>query len=275
MEYRPSTDRRPTVLDSSPTPTDQVLPEAGACPLQALSGGKQSVHINGPTDCADCWETALVNGDVVEFARLAGADLVLDRVYRGGTAGGTGDDPLCKLLPVGNQGGFRPAGSPTRNSVKLAVLYTTGEEADWPDTLDPYTGTFTYYGDNRRPGSALEDTPNRGNLLLSRVFAWAHGDAAARAKVPPFLLFDKPGGGRDVRFRGLLAPGSNRLSGEEDLVAVWRTTSGVRFQNCQAQFTVLDTPLGHARLDRPARGRAVVGQSLPGSLASLGGTRHL
>ena len=184
-----------------------------------------------------------MNGDVVEFDRLAGADLVLDRVYRGGGGkGGTRDDPLCKLLPVGNQGGFRPAGSPTKNSVKLAVLYTTGEEADWPDALDPYTGTFTYYGDNRRPGRALEDTPNRGNLLLSKVFAWAHGDAAARAKVPPFLLFDKPGGGRDVRFRGLLAPGSNRLSGEEDLVAVWRTTSGVRFQNYQARFTVLKTP---------------------------------
>ena len=183
-----------------------------------------------------------MNGDVVGFDHLTGTDLVLDRVYRGGGQGGTRDDPLCKLLPVGNQGGFRAAGSTTKNSVKLAVLYTTGEEPDWPDALDPFTGTFTYYGDNRRPGRALEDTPNRGNLLLSRVFAWAHGDAAARAKVPPFLLFDKPGIGRDVRFRGLVAPGSDRLSGEEDLVAVWRTTSGVRFQNYQARFTVLDTP---------------------------------
>jgi hypothetical protein len=200
-----------------------------------------------------------VNGDVVEFDRLAGADLVLDRVYRGGGGkGGTRDDPLCKLLPVGNQGGFRAAGSTTKNSVKLAVLYTTGEEPDWPDALDPYTGTFTYYGDNRRPGRALEDTPNKGNLLLSRVFGWAHGDAAARAKVPPFLLFDKPGGGRDVRFRGLLAPGSDRLSGEEDLVAVWRTTSGVRFQNYQSRFTVLDTPVvTRAWIDQLVAGQPV------------------
>jgi hypothetical protein len=156
--------------------------------------------------------------------------------------GGTRDDPLSRLLPVGNQGGFRPAGSPTRDSVKLAVLYTTGSEPDWPDSLDPYTGTFTYYGDNRRPGRALEDTPNRGNLLLRKAFARAHADAAARAKVPPFLLFDRPGSGRDVRFRGVLAPGSDRLSGEEDLVAVWRTTTGVRFQNYRARFTVLDVP---------------------------------
>ena len=178
----------------------------------------------------------------VEFDHLAGADLVLDRIYRGGAAGGTRDDPLSRLLPVGNQGGFRPCGSPTKNSVKLVVLYTTGAEPDWPDALDPYTGAFTYYGDNRSPGRALEDTPNKGNLLLSRVFEWAHADAATRARVPPFLLFDKPGTGRDVRFRGLLVPGSDRLSGEEDLVAVWRTTRDQRFQNYRARFTVLDVP---------------------------------
>lgn len=189
-----------------------------------------------------CWETALMSYEAVDFDQLADSDLVLDRVYSGGTVGGTGDDPLSKLLPVGNQGGFRPVGSPTKDLVKLVVLHTTGTEPDWPDALDPYSGTFTYYGDNRRPGRSLEDTPKKGNLLLSRVFARAHGSAATRIGVPPFLLFDKPGTGRDVRFRGLLAPGSERLSGEEDLVAVWRTTEGTRFQNYRASFTVLDVP---------------------------------
>lgn len=189
-----------------------------------------------------CCDTAQVSdAHIVEFGRLADADLVLDRIYRGGVVGGTGDDPLSKLLRVGNQGGFRPAGSPKKDSVKLAVVYTTGSEPDWPDALDPYTGTFTYYGDNRKPGQELEST--KGNLLLRKAFALAHGDAADRAKVPPFLLFDRPGTRRDVRFRGLLAPGSDRLSGEEDLVAVWRTTKDVRFQNYRARFTVLDTPV--------------------------------
>ena len=41
---------------------------------------------------------------------------MLDRVYRGGTAGDTRDDPLSKLLRVGNQGGFRPAGSVMQDS---------------------------------------------------------------------------------------------------------------------------------------------------------------
>jgi hypothetical protein len=74
------------------------------------------------------------------------------------------------------------------------------------------------------------------------VFTRVHAGRDGRERVPPFLLFDKPGTGRDVRFRGLLAPGSDRLSGEEDLVAVWRTTGGHRFQNYRARFTVLNVP---------------------------------
>jgi hypothetical protein len=179
----------------------------------------------------------------VEFHHLADADLIVDRIYKGGSAGNTGDDPLSRLLPgVGNQGGFRMHGRPVRDTVKLVVLYTSGAEPDWPDALDPYTGTFTYFGDNRSPGRDLHDTPRKGNLLLSQSFERAHAGPIGRNQVPPFLLFDKPGVGRSVRFRGLLAPGSARLSSEEDLVAVWRTTKGQRFQNYRAQFTVLSAP---------------------------------
>lgn len=189
----------------------------------------------------------MTDAHFVSFADLNGADLVLDRVYRGGTAGNTGDDPLSRLLPVGNQGGFRTLGSPKDDAVKLVVLYTSGAEPDWPDSLDPYNGTFTYFGDNRSPGREVHDTPKKGNLLLTRAFERAHAGSTGRALVPPFLLFDKPGTGRDVRFRGLLAPGSDRISGEEDLVAVWRTTQGQRFQNYRARFTVLDVAaVGHA-----------------------------
>jgi hypothetical protein len=55
----------------------------------------------------------------VSFEALAHADLYLEKVYAGGTAGHAGDDPLARLLPVGNQGGFRYAGSPASNSVRL------------------------------------------------------------------------------------------------------------------------------------------------------------
>ena len=111
----------------------------------------------------------MLSSHAVEFHQLANADLVVDRIYKGGSAGNAGDDPLSRLLPgVGNQGGFRMYGSPARDSVKLVVLYTSGAEPDWPDFLDPYTGSFTYFGDNRSPGRDLHDTPRRGNLLLSQ-----------------------------------------------------------------------------------------------------------
>lgn len=176
------------------------------------------------------------------FANLRRADLVLDHVYEGGRAGTVGDDPLARLLPVGNQGGFRYKGSPARGDVCLVVLYTTGAEPSWPDVLDPCTGDFAYWGDNRSAGAMLNQTQRQGNRLLEVMFGRAGGDASDRSKVCPFLLFEKAGPGRDVRFRGLLAPGSARLAKAEQLVAVWRTSAGTRFQNYRAHFTVLNEP---------------------------------
>lgn len=176
----------------------------------------------------------------VPFADLSTADLHLERRYLGGTSRTIRDDPLAKLLPVGNQGGFRYSGSPTKRDVRLVVLYTSGVEVDWPDMLDPQTGIFTYYGDNREPGRELHDTTRRGNLLLRDVFELIHGSADDRARVPPFLLFEKAVPGRAVRFRGLLAPGAETLTSDDELAAIWRSKSGLRFQNYRARFTVLD-----------------------------------
>lgn len=140
-----------------------------------------------------------------DFSNLSKAELVVDAVYQGRGSGSVADDPIARLLPVGNLGGFRCAGSVRRGTARLAVLYTTSEEPDWPDTLDPETGTFVYYGDNRRPGHELHGTTRGGSLLLRDVFDATHSTADERAAVPPFLLFEKvPDSGRDVRFRGLL-----------------------------------------------------------------------
>ncbi|CAM5306657.1 hypothetical protein SCHAM137S_01336 [Streptomyces chartreusis] len=179
------------------------------------------------------------------FSDLETADLIVDAVYAGGTSGNTGDDPVSKLIKgVGNQGGFRYAGSPTKGTVRLAVLYTSGGEVDWPDHLDVETGTFTYYGDNKKPGQSLHGTPRAGNVLLRDVFAASHGTAADRAKIPPFFLFEKAGtSGRSVLFRGLLAPGGPTLTSDDELAAIWRATAGLRFQNYRSHFTVLDHDL--------------------------------
>ncbi|WP_223273964.1 restriction endonuclease [Nocardia cerradoensis] len=179
----------------------------------------------------------------VAFVDLPTSDLTLDTVYLGGPQGHIGDEPIARLLRgAGNQGGFRPIGSVLKKSVRAAVLYTTGEVIDWPDNLDPQTGIFTYYGDNQKPGRAdLHDTSRRGNLLLRDTFEAVHANAAARALVPPFLLFEKAAPGSAVRFRGLLAPGAATLGADDDLTAIWRSKNGRRFQNYRAKFSVLNT----------------------------------
>jgi len=177
----------------------------------------------------------------VPFEDLADADLYVGAVYLGGSQGTAADDPLAKLLPVGNQGGFRHAGSPTKGTVRLSVLYTSGAEAEWPDALDPETGVFTYFGDNRKPGRDLLKTSRGGNILLRNAFAAVCAAREGRLSVPPFLLFEKAGNGRAVRFLGLLVPCEPTPEAEDVLTVVRHTASGQEFENYRARFTVLDT----------------------------------
>jgi hypothetical protein len=177
------------------------------------------------------------------FDALGSDDLRVDHVYRGGRRGNAADDPIQRLVPVGNQGGFRYRGSIAANGLRIVVLYTTGDDPQWPDHLDPFTGAFTYYGDNKRPGHNLHDTHRRGNEILRSLFDHAHGDVTTRGRVPPILVFSKVGTRRDVMFRGLAVPGSSALPAGDDLVAVWRVFDDRRFQNYKATFTILDVPV--------------------------------
>src|SRR3954452_2273530 len=181
-------------------------------------------------------------GNVVPFVELAAADLTVEAVYEGGIAGNAADDPLGKLVPVGNQGGFRYTGSPKKADLKLVVLYTSGADPDWPDALDRETGLFTYFGDNRQPGKELHDTSRGGNAILRWCFTQLHGGPPTRRAIPPFLVFSKVSavGGRDVRFLGLAVPGAQDVQPSDDLVAIWRTTKDERFQNYRSTFTILD-----------------------------------
>lgn len=169
---------------------------------------------------------------------LATADLVVDAIYQGGRRGNAGDDPLGPLLKVSNSGGFRYRGS--LDELTMVVLTTSMNDPDWPDALDPETGTFTYFGDNKEPGRGLHATNRFGNELLRRVFDLAHGSSADRARVPPIFVFASIKPYRDVRFLGLAVPGAASLKPAEDLVAVWKAKEGRRFQNYRAIFTILN-----------------------------------
>jgi hypothetical protein len=177
------------------------------------------------------------------FAELRTADLQVDALYKAGTQGNMRDDPLSKLMGCENQGGFRKVGKQSTSEYKLAILFSLLDDPDWPDTLDTEQGVFVYYGDNKEPGHELHDTPKGGNKLLKFCFDSINARPHRRQKVPPFFIFTRGLKGRDVIFRGLAAPGSERVRPTEELVAVWKSKEGSRFQNYQAYFTILNVPI--------------------------------
>src|SRR5688572_30353438 len=82
--------------------------------------------------------------------------------------------------------------------------------------------------------------------LLRRAFDLLHAGTGNRELVPPFFVFRKyptKASARSVQFKGLAAPGFPSLPATSDLVAVWKTAAGQRFQNYRAVFTVLDVPV--------------------------------
>lgn len=155
---------------------------------------------------------------------------------------------------IKNVGGFR-AKSRREGSTKITdccfcILVTNLGESEWPDHLDREAGTLVYYGDNRSPGKAINETPVGGNDLLEKTFEHVH--RGERETVPPFLCFESfsAADGMYMRFLGLAAPGGPNVSGLDDLVAVWRIKGEQRFQNYRALFSVLaEENVSHAWLE--------------------------
>ena len=197
---------------------------------------------------------------IFKFNELETADLVVDAIYEGGTSGNAGDDPISKLMGTGNQGGFRQKG--TLNELKYCVLYSEMTNLEWPDEIDYEQGQFIYFGDNKKPGHEIHETKKKGNLILKNTFDNLH--LLNRAKVPPFFIFTKTGkSGRDVCFRGLAVPGAQNISQTDDLIAIWKSVSGARFQNYRAIFTILNEPIIKREWLNSLLDEEVMSQSIP------------
>lgn len=171
---------------------------------------------------------------------IPNAPLVVDAIYKGEASSAGGFDSLSALLSCGNQGGFRKVGS-AKNGYKYIVLFSSLSDSDWPDSIDPYSGMVTYYGDNKNAGSDLHKTGQGGNLLLRDMFEALHRKELS--KIPPVFMFTRGSVGKDVVFKGLLIPGKSGISENEDLVAIWKLKGGQRFQNYRAIFTTIDVPV--------------------------------
>lgn len=178
---------------------------------------------------------------VIKYDEIESFDLIVDAVYEG-KGGSLAFEPIKKVVPgIQNLGGFRYSGRGYPK--KIVILYSTREEKDWPDSLNPFTGEYSYYGDNRKPGYELHETRPGGNKILKKTFEDIHCMPTKRQGVSPFLIFWKhptARSSRSVQFKGLAVPGLPDKQGQEDLMAVWRTENGQRFQNYLAHFTILD-----------------------------------
>lgn len=199
---------------------------------------------------------------LIPFSDLGKADLHVDVICEGGPQKNIGADPISKILPVGNSGGFRPVRVNLNIKVpNQVVLYSEADHLDWPDHFDNTTGIYRYYGDNRMPGPI---DGKSGNKLLEKVFALLSENR--RNEIPPFFLFVKNpiNTQRDVRFLGIAVPGGKNVPTTRALVSIWRQSSGGRFQNYESLFTVLDiNPIPRKWIDDIIQGNILNSKHCP------------
>ena len=91
-----------------------------------------------------------------KFDELTTAPLMVDAIYEGGTIGNLNSEVLSKLLSVEddkgktlkvhNAGGFRYRGP--RSKPLVVALTSNSSEPAWPDSINPFTGQLSYFGDN-------------------------------------------------------------------------------------------------------------------------------
>lgn len=175
----------------------------------------------------------------VSYYEIEFNKLIIDCNYEDSREAGSplAGQPLLKIFPgIGNMKGIRVVGR--KPDWKLYVLTSTEREPDWPDVLDEATGVLTYWGDNRTPGRELHHA--HGNFMFREIFNRNLGSREVRRLVPPGFYFTGGEQGRDVVFRGMLIPRTIQSDNAEDLIAVWRSTNGERFQNYRAKFSVID-----------------------------------
>lgn len=183
-----------------------------------------------------------------KFDQLTTAPLVVDAIYEGGNVGNLKSEVISKVLSVENDkgeslrvhttGGFRYRGN-LPNPLVVALTSNSSEPA-WPDSINPFSGQLTYFGDNRSPGE-LHETHLGGNQILADSFARFGDGKKARQSLPVFFYFTK-WSGFSQQFRGLVVPGGVGVTSDDQLSAIWRTKNGARFQNYRAIFTVLNIP---------------------------------
>lgn len=182
-----------------------------------------------------------MSNTIIPFDKVIDSDLIIDAIYEGGNVGNNSDEVINKILPSGVGGGFRMKLN-ANNKPAYLVLFTSGEDINWPDEINKETGTVTYLGDNRTPGRELKNTKKKGNQYLEYI--WGLDKTNDWSQLPIFMFKKSPtlNSNRSVQFIGLLVPHIIGERSETLLTAIWRTDdNGNRFQNYEARFSILNT----------------------------------
>jgi hypothetical protein len=166
--------------------------------------------------------------------------LDVDATYEGGIQGNTGDDPINHLVGGGNQGAFQVCRESSRENIEALCSIFGACRSGLAGRIASRNGGFHLLWRQQKTGHELHGTQRGGNLILRNLFEDLHNQK--RISVPPIFVFTKGIKGRDVVFRGLAVPGSVGIPQTEDLVAIWKSRSGERFQNYRSVFTILDVP---------------------------------
>ena len=75
---------------------------------------------------------------VFSVHQLSNSDLIVEAIYEGQIGSQLGGEAISSTLPgIGNLGGFRVSG--LGDDKKFVVLYSSGEDPDWPDVLENST----------------------------------------------------------------------------------------------------------------------------------------
>jgi len=149
----------------------------------------------------------LKNNMVFKFNDLEKADLIPGAIYEGGTNKNAGDDPIAKLMNVGNAGGIRTRKSKDGEIAYIVIISNKGNKDKYPNDFDSKTSILTYYGDQFKENREALDTRPKGNKNLLSLFELVNKYSFTYDKPYPVFYFEKvEGKGRNHIFKGIAYP---------------------------------------------------------------------
>ena len=167
------------------------------------------------------------------------ASLIPGHIYMGGTSGNAGDDPISKLLNVGNACGIRSKKNKENELAYISLVTNPINQKNYPDFLDNETKILTYYGDQKTPGKHYLDTKQKGNLNLENLFKTSYYQKNAKLHLFPCFYFEKIGKkGRNYLYHGIAYPYVSQKEFHEVCNIAQITSDNGIINNLKFSFTV-------------------------------------